>query len=427
MFTILHIDNSSFFRHIFKKTFEEKGFKCLSAKDVNNAFALLQGNKVDLIVTGIEVQGGGGEYFTKSVNASEYRNVPIIVCTSTDTIEERQTMFSKGIIDYVPKTKDFAEHLLNDIQRLTKKDPAREEMKNMSIAVLDDSRMELGIIKNILQLNNITNIDYFSNPVQFLASKKQYHVYFIDIVLPDISGEQVILNLRNRYPDSVIIAISGIDNYKVISNILNMGADDYILKPFNASIFMARLTSNVRTYLLLKRLEKKNHELEMTSRIDELTKVYNHQHIHERLVEEIRQSQKEKKDLSIILFGIDNFSAINEKFGHHVGDKIIKTTSKTISESLSQIDSVGRYGGVEFLLVLPETNLDEAQKLAERIRQRINKITFKEQRLSVSGGAVELAEKESAMDMIRKADSLLFNARRKGKNRLEVNFDWENY
>jgi len=427
MFTILHIDNSSFFRHVFKKTFEKKGYTCLSAQDVNTAFALLQGNKVDLIVTGIEVQGGGGEYFTESVNASEYRNVPIIVCTSTDSMEERQIMFSKGIIDYVPKTKDFAEHLLNDIQRLTKKDPAREEIKSMSIAVLDDSKMELGIIKNILQLNKITNIDYFSDPVQLLASKKQYHVYFIDVVLPNISGEQVILNLRNRYRDSVIIAISGIDNYKVISNILNMGADDYMIKPFNASIFMARLTSNVRTYLLVKRLEKKNNELEMTSRIDELTKTYNHRHIHECLVTEIRQSQEEKKDLSIILFGIDNFSAINEKFGHHVGDKIIKTTSKTISESLSQIDSVGRYGGVEFLLVLPETNLEEAQKLAERIRQRINKITFKEQRLSVSGGAVELAEKESAMDMIRKADSLLFNARRKGKNRLEVNFDWENY
>ncbi len=427
MFTILHVDNSSFFRHIFKDTFEKKGYTCLSAENVDRAFAMLQSNNVDLIITGIEVSGGGGEFFTESVNASEYRNIPIIVCTSIDSMEERKKMFSMGVIDYVPKTKDFAQQLSRDIQRLTKKDPAREELKKMRIAVLDDSKMELGIIKNILQLNNITNIDFYSDPVELLASTKKYHIYFVDIVLPNISGEQVILTLRSRFKGSVIIAVSGIDNYKVISNILNTGADDYMLKPFNASIFMARLTSNVRAYLLVKTLEEKNRELEAISRVDDLTKIYNHRFIHERLVTEIRESGKQNKNLSVILFGIDNFSIINENFGHHVGDRIIRTIAKTIKESLSEIDIVGRYGGVEFLLILPETDINEAKALAEKIRKRINKISFKEYRLSVSGGAVEKDTSDSAMDMIRKADSLLFNARKKGKNRLEVSFDWENY
>lgn len=427
MFTLLHVDNSSFFRRIFKDYFEKKGYRCLSAETVDMAFALLQGNEIDLIVTGIEVRGGGGEFFTESVNKSEYRNVPIIVCTGTDSIDERKKMFSMGVIDYVPKTKDFAEHIYRDIQRLTRKDPAREKLKKMKIAVLDDSKMELGIIKNILQLNNITDIDFYTDPAQLLSSSRKYSIYFVDIVLPHISGEQVILNLRSRFPESVIIAVSGIDNYKVISNILNTGANDYMLKPFNASIFMARLSTNVRTYLLYRALEKKNRKLELISRVDDLTGVYNHSYIHEQLVAEIRASEKENRNLSIILFGIDSFSIINENYGHHVGDRIIRTVAETIGKSLSDIDILGRYGGVEFLLILPETSIDEARSLAETIRKKINKVSFKNHRLSISGGAVEHEKGESAMDMIRKADSLLFNARKKGKNRLEVNFDWENY
>ncbi|MBN1533383.1 MAG: diguanylate cyclase [Spirochaetes bacterium] len=426
MFTILHVDNSTFFRHVFREFFEDKGYRCLSAKDIDSAYYLLQGGSVNLIVTALEIRGGGGEHFIRSLNASEYRNIPVVVVTSNDSLEVRRGLFSLGVIDYIAKTRDFAAHLHDFITTMTAKDRARQALGEMRIAVLDDSSMELGIIRNILQLNGITGIDIYTDPFALLESNVRYQVYFIDLVLPGISGEQVILNLRKRGSDCVIIAISGIDNYKVIANVLLSGADDYMMKPFNASIFMARLVSNVRSHLLVNDLAAKNRELEKSSVTDELTGSHNHRHVHRLLEEAVNRVREGGAVMSMVLLGIDNFSAINEDFGHAVGDRVIRTVAKTIREHLRDEDSLGRYGGVEFMLIIPGTDLEGAHALAERIRQRINRINFRGRRISVSGGAVSI-DGDEAMDLVLKAGSLLFNARKKGKNRIERSFDWSRY
>ena len=383
-------------------------------------------NKIDLIVSAMEFKGGGGKEFINTLNTGKYKNIPVVIITSNDSIEERGKMFSLGVVDYIPKDAHFAERLFSFIDRITEESSVSNELSNMKIAVLDDSRMELNIIKNILALNGITRIDFFDNPRHLLSSNKKYHIFFIDLVLPDISGEQVILDIRKHDKECVIIAISAINNYKVISNILLSGADDYMLKPFNASIFMARLVANVRTRLLIKEVEKKKDELEEKNRTDPLTNIYNHKYMYDRLVDEINESKKQGKKLSIILLGIDNFISINDTFGHDVGDKILQSISRIIHKSLSDIDILGRYGGVEFMSILPETDIDEAYKVAEIIRQRVNSIKLKEKKITISGGVVEL-ESETAMELIKKADTLLFNARKKGKNRIEKSFNWDNF
>ncbi|MCP4136602.1 MAG: diguanylate cyclase [bacterium] len=418
MLKILHVDNSSFFRHMLKDIVTTKGLSCVTAQDIPAAFECLRKHEIDLIITAIELKGGGGEYFIEKLNSSKFNEIPTIVITSNDSIEERKKMFSRGVIDYIPKDSSFGEKLLSFVDKLTEEDVVKDKLKEMRIAVLDDSKMGLGIIKNILNLNGIKNIDLYQDPEHLLRATKKYDVYFLDLVLPKISGEQVIIELRKKSKESVLIAISAIDNYKVISNILHSGADDYILKPFNASIFMARLAANARTFLLIEEIEKKNLELKTIASIDGLTKLYNHNYIFEKLEKKIAEANKYQEQLSIAMFYVDDFNSINDTFGHQVGDKVVISAAKIITNSLSKLDILGRYGGVIFLAIFPETDGDEAYDVAEKIRKNIMKIKIKDRRITVSAGVVEL-ENENAMQLINKADKLVYKAKERGKNRVE--------
>lgn len=424
MFKILHVDNSYFFRKIIKDTFDRSKFKCFSAEDVDSAFDILKSNSINLIITAIEIRGGGGETFIDKINRTNFKNIPIIVVTSNDSMEVRKKMFTLGVVDYIPKDPNFTKKLVTFVDKLTEETTAIENLKKMKIAVLDDSRMELNIIKNILSLNKITDITFFNDPENLLQTNEEFDIYFIDLVLPKISGEQVILELRNRKKTCIIIAVSSIDNYKVVSSILLSGADDYMLKPFNASIFLARLVSNVRSFMLVQEIRKKNIELKKLSITDSLTGLYNHKFIFEKLESEIEKSKDSRSPLSIIIFSLDLFSYINDRYGHYIGDRVLQLAAKSIKTVIGKNNTLGRYGGVEFLVILPETSLEEASKVAEVIRKRVNKIKIKNTTITISGGVAQ-HENEIAMDLIKKADSLLFNAKKDGKNKIQNKFIWK--
>ncbi len=403
------------------------GHEFISANDVSRAVVELENNDIDLIITGLEIRGGGGEYFIRQLNSGTYRDIPVIVMTSNDSMEVRYSMFKLGVVDYIPKDRTFEKSLRMFLSKLVEKDKARDLLTQMHIAVLDDSRTQLQVIKNILTLHGISHVDFFTSARELTDSKNEYHIYFLDLVMPDISGEQVILELRQRYPQCVIIAISGIDNYKVISNVLLTGADDYMLKPFNASIFMARLISNVRMYMLVRELKQKNRELQFSLITDPLTKMFNHRYIYQCLVEEVERSQTSGTPLSIMYLSIDNYEAIIDTNGHAAGDKVVMKIADIIKTEAGSTKHCGRYGNVEFIIVVPGGDADRAYDMAERIRKRVSKIRLHDYTLTISGGVCALKNSESAHDLIRMAESLLFNAKKQGKNRIEKEFNWERF
>jgi two-component system cell cycle response regulator len=425
MYNILHIDNSSFFIRILNEAFTPKGYTCIEARDIDDAFDALHEHEIDLIITAMELRGGNGEFLITQLNNSIFKDIPVIIITSNDSLEERNKMFSLGVIDYIYKDKNFASRLMRFVKKLTEENKTKTNLKRMSIAVLDDSKLEQNIIRNILSINGLKKVDYYNNAESLLAQNKMYQIYLVDLILPGISGEQVILELRKKYRNAIIIAISGVDNYKVISNILLSGADDYILKPFNSSLFMARLIADARGYVLLKELEKKNMELKQISITDSMTNLYNHTYIFKRLEDEIDETKALGSSLAIIKVSIDLFNLINDRFGHQAGDKVLTTIADLLKKNIGENDILGRYGGVEFLIILPGYDLEGAYLKAEELRKRASKIALKDHRISISGGVAQLGNKnENAMELLKKADSLLFNARKHGKNKIEKNFNW---
>ena len=216
------------------------------------------------------------------------------------------------------------------------------------------------------------------------------------------------------------MAISGIEDENTISRILSMGADDYITKPYSVNVFIARLKANVRTYNLLKKLKEKNQMLEKVVRIDGLTQLLSHKYIIEQLEQEISSCHRHHCPFSIIMIDIDDFKFINDTYGHPCGDEVLIELSNFMQSALRKIDTIGRYGGEEFLVLLPESNLTNACITGERLRKEVEELFFSKDKIkfTISLGIVEYIN-ENPFNLIKKADKLLYKAKKSGKNKIE--------
>ncbi|WP_432403101.1 diguanylate cyclase [Wukongibacter sp. M2B1] len=172
---------------------------------------------------------------------------------------------------------------------------------------------------------------------------------------------------------------------------------------------------------LLKELDDNNKLLEIMSKKDELTGLYNHKHIVECLVEMVNESKEHSKSLSIIKFDLDSFKDINERYGYHIGDDILVRIGLILRELLRNQDRIGRYGGEEFLVLLDDMKLSNAYHVAERIRKNIMNYTCidGEVAVTISGGVIALTD-ETSEELIRRADRLLYKAKKNGGNRIET-------
>ncbi|QSZ42132.1 diguanylate cyclase [Sulfurimonas aquatica] len=165
-------------------------------------------------------------------------------------------------------------------------------------------------------------------------------------------------------------------------------------------------------------LENSNKKLEVLSNIDPLTKLYNRRKINEILDKEIYKAKRYKTKLSLILFDIDDFKKINDWLGHESGDNVLKKLSQTVKDQLRDTDSIARWGGEEFLIVTPMTDIKECALTAEKLRATVESINCKHGiKLSCSFGVSEFDSiNDSVESLIKRADLAMYDAKSKGKN-----------
>ncbi|MBU2631369.1 MAG: diguanylate cyclase [Proteobacteria bacterium] len=222
------------------------------------------------------------------------------------------------------------------------------------------------------------------------------------------------LKLLPGFKDTPVILLTVKTEISDIVKGFQIGVVDYVTKPFNPIELMAR----VGTQLELKSSRDLLRQMALT---DGLTKLYNHGYIHERLAQEISRSRREKQPVSVIMFDLDHFKNINDTYGHKIGDEILVMIASLIKELLRKEDVAGRYGGEEFLIILPNTDGQGAVIVANKIKTKIQNHTFPQKGLSVTiSGGVCSFEGEDANNLIMKADQLLYQAKEKGRNRIEA-------
>jgi two-component system cell cycle response regulator len=416
---ILHIELSKLIKEASKDIIEDMDHDYYSADSVAVAIDILNNHAIDLIITGLELADDDGEMIIKHLSEASSEDIPIVVLTSTDSLEMRKKLFELGVVDYQIKKNFTGKRLKTYIETIELSDDLIDKLRLFKIAVVDDSIFTLNVIKNIFTLNGVEDVDYYSDAKTLLDSGIDYDLYIIDLVMPDTTGEELIYRIKEIDEDNIIILISSTSNYKTISHILNTGANDFIVKPFDANTFIIRIKSHIRTYLLLKELEEKNKALNELAITDGLTKVYNHRHIVQLLKEEVSRAERHGHDLSIILIDLDDFKNVNDVYGHQVGDLVLRAVSDTIKKNIREEDSIGRYGGEEFLVVLPYTNVGLAKQVGEKLRKEVEelRIEIESLKITISGGIASY-EGFDYSAMIKIADVNLYKAKSEGKNKL---------
>jgi len=245
----------------------------------------------------------------------------------------------------------------------------------------------------------------------------------LDWVMPHLTGPEVCRRVREtrREPYTYILLLTSKNTKGETVEGLEAGADDYIVKPFDQHELQVRLRAGKRIIDLQMDLLQAREELRERANKDLLTMLPNRPAISATLEQEISRCHRDRRTVGIILLDIDYFKQINDTHGHFAGDAVLRETASRLRGNMRPYDQVGRYGGEEFLVVLPNCDLEQAKVQAERMRQMLqaNAMLVDGSELHVSasfGVTVSDASERDPSVFVRVADEALYRAKAGGRN-----------
>ncbi len=254
-----------------------------------------------------------------------------------------------------------------------------------------------------------------------------------DWMMPTIDGLELIRQIRaSSFPQYIytILLTAKTDIDDVVAG-LEAGADDYLIKPFNARELQARIGIATRIIELEQRLREARDTMEVLATRDGLTGLLNRRTITQHAEAELNRAVRDGEPFSLVMLDLDHFKSINDRFGHFKGDEALRLVAGALKDAVRPYDWAGRWGGEEFLIVLPGTRSDQALSIAERIRERISATVLplmggKREALQASLGiATVLPDTSISLDqMLHQADQALYEAKALGRNRTQL-FDGE--
>ncbi len=259
---------------------------------------------------------------------------------------------------------------------------------------------------------------------QMLQTPGMPSLIVLDWMMPGMDGLDICRRIRKRgtQPPEYVILLTSMDRKQDIVAGLESGANDYITKPFDNDELRARLQVGQRVLELQTELVAAKKAFEFQATHDALTGLLNRRAILERLEREMSRCRRQESELSIMLLDIDHFKDVNDNYGHAVGDEVLREFSQRLRTVLRDYDSIGRYGGEEFLIVLPDICAIRNEETFERIRYSIGSEAFRTTAgalsVTTSAGATCSDGKSTVDGLIHEADSALYRAKNAGRNRV---------
>jgi diguanylate cyclase (GGDEF)-like protein len=252
-------------------------------------------------------------------------------------------------------------------------------------------------------------------------------IAILDWQMPGVDGLQVCKALRQAEQElyTYILLLTGKHSTDDIIAGWEAGIDDYIVKPFDAQELHARLRAAERIVKLQDELIFARETQRRLATYDSLTNIFNRRTVMDRLKEEVARAEREGAPVSVIMADLDHFKHINDTHGHPVGDLVLCEAAHRMKAAIRAYDVLGRYGGEEFLIVLPGCPKPEAEAIAERLRERLESVPLKrrEQKIRITGSFGVACSSDVAAEaesIIWAADAALYRAKHEGRNRVVV-------
>lgn len=293
------------------------------------------------------------------------------------------------------------------------------------VLLIDDSKFVHRLLDARLRSESISLVGEPNGQSGFeRAIKEKPALILLDLDMPVMDGFETLRALKEepQTRDIPVIVLSGMNSSQDKVAAFDLGAVDFISKPFELTELRARVRSSLKMHALLEMLSQK-------AQIDGLSGLFNRTYFDDRLKEEYDRAIRHGNPMSVALIDLDHFKQINDTYGHPAGDTVISGVAQIILQLTRSTDVACRYGGEEFVLILPESNPDQAMSLCERIRERCEAMVWSQhpsRTVTLSVGVVGVDDGSSInctpSALVELVDRNLYQAKQTGRNKVTATF-----
>jgi len=293
------------------------------------------------------------------------------------------------------------------------------------ILVVEDDTVIRELIHMFLEKSGFQSFTAISAEAALdILKTQEIGIVLTDVQLPGMNGLELTKIIRHSYNADVII-MTGYSLDYTIEEAMARGASDLIIKPIRLEDLLLRINVVLKNCSEKKENCRKLEELTRLTIRDDLTGLFNSRQFYSHIAQEVDRSNRYFRPLSLILMDIDNFKSLNDTYGHLSGDRVLSSTGDIIKAAIRKQDTAYRYAGDEFTIILPETEIEKALAVAERVRQAIESETHvlsnpKPLKVTVSIGVVEHLTDEEIKSFVHRADSAMYVSKRNGRNKISM-------
>jgi two-component system, cell cycle response regulator len=426
-------------------------FDVVTAMSGPEALAVCERSQCDIVLLDVMMPEMDGFETCRRLKANpKTHHIPVIMVTALDQPSDRVRGLEAGADDFLTKpVSDLA--LLARVRSLVRLKMVTDELRMRAltskeigiqepvpdalaeagrhgkILVVDDRRSSYERIAGALTSEHGVDVETNPHEALFHAADGDYDLLIVSLALENFDGLRLCSQVRSLERTRnlpILIVAEAEDNARLLRG-LEIGANDYLVRPIDRNEMFARVRTQVRKKRYAERL-RDNFQMSMEMAItDALTSLYNRRYMESHLGTLVDEAAARGKPLSLLILDIDYFKSINDNYGHDAGDDVLREFATRVRKSIRGIDLACRYGGEEFVVVMPETDVAVAQVVAERIRRRIAAEPFP---IQTGSGAIDVtisigiaalaAATDTAGTILKRADQALYRAKRDGRNRV---------
>lgn len=385
-----------------------------------------KGMSIDLVVADINMPKMDGLTMLEEMQKVDH-SIPSVITTAHSDANFLKKAIECRVRGYVTKPLKIdalidsialaaePRYLKIQLETLNKEllDKVEEKTKELRFILDFQENMILVVDKHELSIANKRFLEFFSiESLEEIIQEGCVSQYFI-------KGENY---FTPKNPKEWLYEIIQLQDAKRIVRMLSPSGVEKVFR-IDIRSFVHKTKHYIVSFTDITEIQEYTYELQYQVNHDNLTKLYNRQKFNEELEKEILRENRYQHRLTIIMFDIDDFKVVNDTYGHDVGDVVLVKISQVVKQSVRSTDIVARWGGEEFMVLLPETTIEEAKTIAEHVRKNVAEVSFEEfqSNVTISLGISEyIVKKDTKESMLKNVDLALYEAKKTGKNKVVV-------
>lgn len=425
-------------------------YEVVSASSGPQALEIMQAQDVDIVLLDVMMPEMDGFEVCRRIKANpRTQHVPVVMITALDQPSDRVNGLNAGADDFLTKPVDDVQLMarvksLARLKSLTDELRARamtgqqiaieDAMRAMdkintvggSILIVDTDQRHAERLQNYLTPEH--DVDILTQPADavFQVTGERYELALVAMSLTDFDPLRVcsqIRTLEHTRNLPIILIADETDKPRVV-RALDLGVNDFISRPVERNELAARVRTQIRRQRYAMELRESVSNTMALAITDDMTGLYNRRYFDRHLGMMLNRAQVQERDMALMILDIDHFKSVNDSYGHDVGDAVLREFATRLKRNIRGVDLACRFGGEEFVVLMPDTDIVQAELVAERVRQSISERVFEVNAgrplaVTVSAGVtLNESDADTPETLIKRADVALYRAKREGRNRV---------